>query len=287
MKHLLPSSRTARACAAGVVVCVALVTLTGVASAQSEATQAARKAVSEGVLGIKGNETPLTPTQLASRTKTLIHSIITLTGIEVDELMGKLDSLALDDEADDPLAALRDQLTAFLSDARGYLKALAVVVDDTDTLEGLQAIAGGLKNWRIGYGQRVRQSTDLIVTVQNANALDTASQRVTRVSAELQRRFKPTAPRWQPLLTQASSELSSASALIETAQVRLLDYLLAPETQKTKPSPADQRDQKNALAPSDANDVPPPPSISELARTSADHIRETYRLLIEAIKKAY
>ncbi|MBI4133214.1 hypothetical protein HY478_01220, partial [Candidatus Uhrbacteria bacterium] len=87
-----------RVAAAGVAMLLAAFAAAPAAFAQpSEDIQTARKAVSDGVSGIKGNasELPLTREQRASRTKSLIGSIITLTGTEIDELSAKLAALTL------------------------------------------------------------------------------------------------------------------------------------------------------------------------------------------------
>ncbi len=282
-----PFSKIAtRVLAAGAAAFLAATLASGVAYAQpSETIQAARKAVTDGVSGIKEPEAPLSAAEHVTRTRTLIATIITLTGTETDEMVEKLAALPLDEGTDAPLIVLREQFTAPLIAARGYLDALAVVVKDTDTLEGLQAIAGGLKGWREGHGERVRQAADLIVTVQNRTAIETARSRVIRVTTELQRsKFKPRAAQWQPLLSQAKAQLRKATALAETAQVRLLEYLPPPlPANSVDPVPAAASEK--AAAPEDV--VLAQPGIQDLAQESVTHIRETYKLLIEAIKKTY
>ncbi|MEK7554604.1 MAG: hypothetical protein AAB518_01295 [Patescibacteria group bacterium] len=213
------------------------ISLVSTAHAQPEPIKTAREAVIESIEkldALKRDET-IDPIERMKRETELkreaLTNIIELSTLETENIREKLEDIEV-------TLAFEDFRIELVQATNGYVKyfdAAQNLLKGTESLDGIQTIAGQLKDWRIlTYDPGIAKAVDLVLVFQNREALDIADQRFEKLSIELRRRAVRIRQSWQPLLLRASGDLDEAHRLNEAAIELLNEYLPKDEAAATE-----------------------------------------------------
>ncbi len=257
--------------------------LRGTAGAQGEPIKNAREAVFESIekLETLKGEIAINPIERLRREtelkrRALVH-IIQLSILETEAIQEKLAGLRVDLR----FLPLEKEFTKNLEEHLKYFRALEEVLESTGDLEGIQRIAGQLRDWRrLTYDPEIAKAVELVLVFQNREVLVIAVERFEKMSAELKRKAEKTRTLSQSIISQASLDLKEARLLNEEALTLLLGYLPArgKMIKDEETSPANPETKKTIKENAEAEN---PKTINTLVEGSLLKIKAAYRKFIE------
>ena len=250
------------------------------AYAQPEPIKTAREAVIESIgklEDLKKNEAIEPVERLKQETelkREALGFIIDLSILETKNIEDKLSAIEVN-------LAFEDLRGEFIEATEGYAEyfgAMRSLLKRTDDLDGIQKIAGQLKDWRaLTYDPGIAKAIDLILVFQNRDALGVADQRFEKLSAELKRRATKIRQSWQPLLLRASNDLEKAYELNDAAIELLNGYLPKEQPEEGLEAPTEAIGETISVPTTAvADDALPAATIRQLVEQSIGKIKEAY-----------
>ena len=272
--------------AAAAIVAVYFFGATGIAYAQPEPIKNAREAVMvsiEKLEELKGSS--LRPVEKLRKEIDLkreaLTNIVRLSRLETETIKAKLDAL----EADPPFAALKKELVDKIKNYLNYFTGLEEVLKSTNNLDGIQSVAGQLKDWRkFTYDPEITKAVDFILVFQNREVLDTGGERLEKISGDLKRKAATAKSLWQPVVAKAATNLNVARELNARAFALLASYLpksSAIDIPEIMPPTDEKTSDVNLKEVSAEAIITKPATIRDLVQDSLLEIKEAYQRFVE------